>query len=603
MKARIQNIVFPDLDFRGAINLFFHEDIPYIGREGIAVAGGRQVSFASYLNSFSYRKWKEYTGLRALSLHLKIKGAFRLDLVGYILTGNVIERKFLASAHYELDDFKEIEMEIPKNQCSLVAFEIEAQEKTEISGGFYEGEFEDNAKNPVHLSIATTTFKKEEYIEKNIDIIERELLSDDEIGKNIWLNVVDNGRSLVKRSRHPHVHIHPNKNVGGAGGFARGMIESLDMEERITHVLLMDDDVLVMSESIRRMYYLLSFLKEEYKGHLISGAMLRMEEMNIQQEDIGFIDAEGACRGLKRIFDCSNLFDILCSDREPIQKDNMYAAWWMCCIPREYIEKNRLPLPLFFRGDDVEYGNRGKARIISMNSICVWHSGFSTRYNPFIEIYLSHRNLLFIQAASDIAKGVNFATRMYKMYRGRLLSLDYEGAGLMLDAFEDFLKGPDFFAKDQGEAILRDKSSKLEKLDDLDHLRDVDLKEENIWKEEPRGILRKFLFRLSYNGQRILPKCFLRKQEAQIPFNLAYYSGKIALRERIVQVDIYSRKGRVLIRDKARYRALRRREKEIFSRFHREYPRIRRDYAARQEEFTSREFWEKYLEIDQYRGE
>lgn len=90
------------------------------------------------------------------------------------------------------------------------------------------------------------------------------------------------------------ITIHPNKNVGGAGGFTRGMIESMEQPEDITHVLLMDDDVIILPESIRRMYYLLSMLKPEFDEYFVSGARLCYEEMNIQHEDIGFVHADGS---------------------------------------------------------------------------------------------------------------------------------------------------------------------------------------------------------------------------------------------------------------------------------------------------------------------
>lgn len=44
------------------------------------------------------------------------------------------------------------------------------------------------------------------------------------------------------------------------------MIESIRQKPKATHVLLMDDDVVVLSESIKRTYLLLLLAKEKYKG-------------------------------------------------------------------------------------------------------------------------------------------------------------------------------------------------------------------------------------------------------------------------------------------------------------------------------------------------
>ena len=77
-----------------------------------------------------------------------------------------------------------------------------------------------------------------------------------------------------------HISIVPNPNVGGAGGFARGMLEAL--AGGATHVLLMDDDVHVSPESFKRTYNLLSLVKNCYKQAFLNGAMLSLEEPNLQ---------------------------------------------------------------------------------------------------------------------------------------------------------------------------------------------------------------------------------------------------------------------------------------------------------------------------------
>ena len=59
-----------------------------------------------------------------------------------------------------------------------------------------------------------------------------------------------------------------------------------------------------------------------------------------------------------------------------------YNAWWYCCMPVEYAFKNGLPLPLFIKCDDVEYGIRCITNLILMNGIGIWHQDFSAKYNP-----------------------------------------------------------------------------------------------------------------------------------------------------------------------------------------------------------------------------
>ncbi len=100
--------------------------------------------------------------------------------------------------------------------------------------------------------------------------------SDEPIAKGFHMFVVDNGRTLnVDEVSDDNVTVIPNANVGGAGGFARGMMAALDIDA--THVLLMDDDVRVMPESFIRTFNLLSLRNDDYENAFINGAMLSLE--------------------------------------------------------------------------------------------------------------------------------------------------------------------------------------------------------------------------------------------------------------------------------------------------------------------------------------
>lgn len=88
---------------------------------------------------------------------------------------------------------------------------------------------------------------------------------------HMFVHVIDNDRELDPSELDSEdLKVYMNNNVGGAGGFTRGMIEALELPKKPTHVLLMDDDVMVMPESLFRTYYLLRLLKDEYKKCFLS---------------------------------------------------------------------------------------------------------------------------------------------------------------------------------------------------------------------------------------------------------------------------------------------------------------------------------------------
>ena len=100
--------------------------------------------------------------------------------------------------------------------------------------------------------------------------------------------VIDNGRTLdAPALSSERITVTPNDNVGGAGGFTRAMITAMEQEPKATNIILMDDDVAVSPESIKRTYNVLRLLKPEYEEAMISGAMLNYEVGEDQWEDIG----------------------------------------------------------------------------------------------------------------------------------------------------------------------------------------------------------------------------------------------------------------------------------------------------------------------------
>lgn len=133
-----------------------------------------------------------------------------------------------------------------------------------------------------------------------------------------------------------------------------------------------------------------------------------------------------------------------------------YAAWWYCVIPVSVIDREGLPLPIFVRTDDVEYSLRAHAKIMTMNGICVWHAPFKQRYSAAVERYQMPRNVLIGQFTSGMAPMSDFIGDLKIGFELELKKYNYDNAALVLDAFEDFLKGPSFIMEKGAprEAIL-----------------------------------------------------------------------------------------------------------------------------------------------------
>jgi hypothetical protein len=398
------------------------------------------------------------------------------------------------------------------------------------------------------------------------------------------------------------VEIIPNINAGGAGGFTRGMIECLDSTFDPTHILLMDDDILILPESIKRTYALLKLLKKEYQEHFIAGAMLKLEEKNIQHEDIGYFDsAEIACKSLKPPMDMLRWDSVFLNEDEYVT-NHCHSAWWYCCIPFGFIRKDNLPLPLFMRLDDVEFSHRNKAKFISLNGIGVWHQAFEYRFNTTTEAYFLIRNLMLSQAISGVLPNADALKRIHTHFVRAVNSFAYGAAEIILDAFEDYCTGPQILMESDGDKILKKCASKLEKFVPLAELSEFEgpLPRATIHLGKTLGKFAKAVYDLTFNGH-LLPRFCLKKYKVlpHIP-SVFLQEAKAAqfLAHSVLVVNPYARTGFVRERSAQKFWRLLRRYCRLRRKYKREHTKIQAEYRKHASKFMSYDFWKEYLRLN-----
>lgn len=603
MEQRLQEISIPKQELLyNYYQLFYRGQRGLLNREqeSLQMQNCSVTDFSTYLNGFSYGKWKEYTEMQTVRLHLKMQGKFSVTLVGYHLDVYSPIRKEYGTYTYELGNAEEIVLEYPENEEEMLGFEISAQNDTVLFGGYYTGEYAPECLRNVELCLATTTCRKEEFITSNVETLKKEILdADDDMKNHFYIHVVDNGRTLNPDDMKSwHIDVHPNKNTGGSGGFSRGMIESLEQTPKATHVLLMDDDVVVLPESIRRTYRLLTLLKPEYQNHLISGTMLFYEEMNIQHEDVGTLRSNCDYWSLKGRLYQENLKDNLLNEQYYYGTDRRYAGWWYCCIPTPVIEKHGLSMPMFIRGDDIEYSLRCKAEIITMNGICIWHMGFINKYNLSFDRYQRCRNLMVAQACGSIGEEVQVFPMVCKGFRAELLKFNYNGARLILRALQDYLKGPEFLEQDLGEQIVKENAALNEKTVEISNFPGVDWDLPGVWNNPPRKFLDTIWFRITYNGHRFWPSRWLKDEAECILLGDAYQPQRYVRRSKLLAINPDLKIGVMRTIDKQAYKELRREWKKTMKEYKKNGQRVKEAYQKEKDYMTSVAFWKKYLEID-----
>lgn len=628
MNFKIMNVLLSDApQFLGSPKMLCSSDRP-VRRDtddysAWLLEGPGSHDFTTFFNAISVAKWKLYTVARDFRLHLELKGAActvtqtRADsLSWYSERVEGTSTKVSASTTWQT-----VELKLTADDSDVIeGFVIDCEGDVSLRNSYYYVVVDEKDLRPVELALCTTTFKKEEFIKRNIGLVRREILGcPDLISHHFTMHVVDNGRSLEADVLSGQgIEVHPNDNAGGAGGFARGMICAMEQEPKATHVLLMDDDVLVSPESIIRTFNLLSLVNDEYAEAFVSGAMMNMDEPYIRWEEMGFIGFDGAFHPIKPIARMDVLHDVVDNETFDIpshmpfcdDQEQHYAAWWYCAIPMTQIERNGLPLPIFVRGDDVEYSRRCKPKFITMNSICIWHMAFHIRYSAAQERYQMTRNCFIDQFTSDFAPKSDFEKQMIDNFYMELNKFNYKNASLILDGFEDFLKGPEWIMQPVAQKAFMDANKNAEKLVPIAQCREelealgVDVDGITTWKvyrDLPFGRKAAIAFDRTSNGQ-TGPALLMKTEKGKVAMidnvGWSYPKGKIKGAETIVAVDLPGRAAAIRRVNPEQFRVLSERLKRDLRDFHARKDELRRAYSAARSEMTSVAFWKAYLGIE-----
>uniref|UniRef100_UPI0025A6678A glycosyltransferase n=4 Tax=Enterobacteriaceae TaxID=543 RepID=UPI0025A6678A len=338
-------------------------------------------SFDTYYNSISLSVWNDLCDIGALQLSLRGTGSF---FIQQVFKNESNDEIILESCHMQLSPDIDSKLpiikfsELPKK--GLLFFKVWAtKDECKLMSGKWSSLLA--PRQDVKLGIVITHFNRKQYVLPSLQRISEQLLTDQFYKDRIDFAVIDNSQNITQEES-CGITIIPNENLGGSGGFTRGL-KYFHERGDITHVLFMDDDASCEIDSIKRAYSILRFSKEEDTA--ISGALLR--------EDITYsLIEQGAtfdrvCRPShhgKDVRLTSTLLDIEYSDAV-----NGYGAWWFFAFPLSLVTS--YPFPFFVRGDDVLFGMMNSFNIISPMGICCYGEDFSTKVSALTR-YLDFRS-------------------------------------------------------------------------------------------------------------------------------------------------------------------------------------------------------------------
>ncbi|MBR1747744.1 MAG: glycosyltransferase [Clostridia bacterium] len=580
--------------------------------KGLRVGQGAGLKFDTYFGSFSIGKWSKYTVIKHFSLRVEAEGEYLLE----VFCRTEKEEKKLFSSSVTGTTVVPIE-----NADGVVYFTVRAISDVLIFSANYRTE--EAPPFDVNICAIICTYKREDFVKKNVKTLSS--LAHGALEERLHVLVVDNGGTLTDKmietdrigdvstalnmtsqkdistaldgtdekavpvateKEEATIEILRNKNVGGAGGFTRGLIEGMARKNQygFSHYLLMDDDVDFEPETVYRTYTLLSYRKPEYTRAFVSGGMLRLDKPTIQSEGANFWDYEkGAVVPLKHGYDLSDFDNVIKNETE---EEINYSSWWYCAMPTEIPTEDDLPLPLFIKRDDVEYGLRNGRDFFTLNGIGIWHEPFEKKRPAALEYYYVRNRLVM-----DFSLGRAHTKKYYAHYLLREILLSclrfrYNEADAMLLGAEDFLRGTEWLKNTDPTAtndLVRGYNATL---------RPVTEQEVAACTPPPssKGRWTKVLRIITANGWLLLSKRTVLVPLARPSYKFFFMA------KRALNYDPETKTGYTTERRLRPVLRLLRQYRKVKRDFFKKYDILLTDYRQNGDSLKSISFWKKYLE-------
>ncbi|MFT4211440.1 MAG: glycosyltransferase [Microbacterium sp.] len=451
-RTAVARVVFPVADVDAVLPLYVDGDASHaelLGRDGVRVLPGGTVSLGSYFNAFPASYWRAETDVTTVRLTARLTGRGRIE----VFRSDAQASAVLVESR-EVDGVAGVEVELPLDGFAdggVLWFDLIAAdgETLELS----DADWSIAGAMTASATAVMATFNRPVDCLAQLRTIVEDARLDDLVDRVV---VVDQGTDLVAGQPDfaavaarlgDRLQLVRQPNLGGSGGFSRGMLEALRAGDS-DYVLLLDDDAITEPEAVARAIRFAAAAREPL---VVGGGMLHLDDRAVlytqsEQWDprIGWVrlDRPGA---YDHDFAATPFRD---APYFHAHQRSDFNGWWMCLIPIPVIREAGLSLPLFLKGDDVEFALRARehgVRTVSPTGIALWHLGWGGKAPTRTwEAYFLHRNRLItelLHARRRRPTGVILHSFLGDLKP--LLTLQYSAVRLRAQAIVDVLSGPE----------------------------------------------------------------------------------------------------------------------------------------------------------------
>lgn len=428
------------------------------GRASLTVLAGRHASLCTFFNAFPAGYWRRWTRVDAVQFSARVRGRGTIML-------------FRSSGRGLFEPAGTIDVNAPTRATTVRA---ELAMTGLMDGGFFwfdakagDGDdltIEDAAWSvPVEarrgsdgtLSIAITTFNRAPYCLNQLKAI----AADANVrGRLDTIYCTDQGTDLVRdepgfaavaKDLGSQLTYVRQRNMGGSGGFARGMYETVKASKS-DYTLLLDDDAISEPESIMRAVQFADYCT---RPTIVGGGMFHLDNRTMlytlgeRYNRASYWTQPAAGLEYNHDFATQPLRD---SPKLHRRADSDFNGWWMCLIPTQIMREIGLAQPLFIKFDDVDYGLRAEDHgyhTVCLPGVAVWHQAWHAKDpSRTWEGYYLYRNHWICSLLHCTKPSWHFLYGMLFDDAKAGVELVYSAMHLHHLALRDIMRGPDYIA-------------------------------------------------------------------------------------------------------------------------------------------------------------
>ncbi|MGQ4543510.1 glycosyltransferase [Dermabacteraceae bacterium P13088] len=581
-------------------------------RHSITVHAGDMRSFGTYFNAFPASYWRRWTSIREVTLSLDVTGQGQVIIYRSNARGAIQRVKT-----YPVNGETRLEEQLPLNAFGdggWYWFDLYAGASELVVARAEWLADASLARENGTFSLAMTTMNKVSYCIDNITTIAkspevREILD--------VMYVVDQGSDRLadheeelaplRAEMGDQLEIIEQGNIGGSGGFSRGMYEA-STNGRSSYVVNADDDIVIEPETLIR---LKTFADYTTTPNIVGAHMF---DLNNRSTLHAFGETVDPWRTQYAIphpdmrmhhdFAQQGLRDTPWMHR---RWDVDYNGWWMCLIPTSVVREIGLSLPVFIKWDDAEYGLRAKKAgypTVSFPGAGIWHVSWADKDDLVgWQAYFHERNRIITALLHcPYDRGGRLIKESNFMDIKHILCMQYYTEAGRLEAQRDVLRGPEVLHSMIGTKLpeiramaadYEDAKNKPDVSEFPPAKQDKPPRKGKPFSEPPRAVMplwtlkqiaKHSLGKVKQTG-RMNPQTLVAHQDARW-WRLAYYESALVSNADGTAVAWYKRepkKAREMLAEAARTHL------ELFK----QWSSLRESYRNAAAEMTSFSAWEK----------